>query len=357
MARFHTLTVTDIKSTIRDAVVLTLQPEETHSFSFTQGQYLTFRRDFDGVELRRNYSICSGVNDMSLQVGIKRVDGGSFSTWANTELKVGDTLEAMPPAGNFAGSTETDGCNKHLLNFAAGSGITPILSIIRTALSEEPNTRCTLIYANRNINTIMFREELEDLKNLYMGRLNVIHILKEAAQDIELFTGRIDAEKCAALFKHAVDLSSVTTAYICGPKTMMHTVHDALVCEGIARQNIRIELFTGSQPGLAKNPASSVENTSADVEACVTLDGSRHRLHMAKNTSLLNAALANNIDAPFACTAGVCSTCKAIVTGGDVEMIANHALEDYEVEAGYVLTCQCYPRSDSVEWSYDHAHH
>lgn len=355
MAQFHTLIVTDIQKTIRDAVVLTLKPDAPDAFNFTPGQYLTFRRDFDGEELRRSYSICSGLTDGVLQVGIKRVDGGAFSSWANTELGVGDTLEAMPPMGNFfAEPTEDD---PHILAFAAGSGITPILSIIRSALLQQTSAICTLVYGNRNPNTIMFREELEDLKNEYMGRLNVIHVLSDESQDIDLFRGRIDAGKCSALFSTWIDTSTVTTAYICGPEEMIETVLTSLQENGLSKEKIRFELFASSQPGRAKAPAKSLSIGDDGVAGRMRLGGETRSLQIAAGTSLLDAALENNLDAPYACKAGVCSTCKAKVTEGEVEMLTNHALEDYEVDAGYVLTCQCFPLTETVAWDYDQAGH
>lgn len=356
MPQFHSLIVTDIQKTIRDAVVLTLAPETREEFKFTQGQYLTFRRDFDGEELRRSYSICAGRNEGVLQVGIKRVDGGTFSTWANTELAVGDCVEAMAPMGNFYASSSTD--EPHYLAFAAGSGITPVLSILKTALTSEQKSRFTLVYANRNPSTIMFREELEDLKNDYIGRLNVIHMLDDDSQDIDLFQGPVDDKKCKALFDQWIDVGSVSTAYICGPEMMMKTVAASLEDHGLTKDNIRFELFASGQPGRAKVPAKSATLSRDGVAGKVTIGGEVRSFNIDPQTSLLDAALKNNLDAPFACKAGVCSTCKAKVLEGDVEMIANHALEDYEVEAGFVLTCQCYPvSSKKVVWDYDQARH
>lgn len=356
MPEFHPLTVTHIHRTIRDAVVLTLAPKNAAAFEFTQGQYLTFRRDFDGTELRRSYSICAGRDEGLLQVGIKRVEGGAFSSWANTDLAVGDTLEAMPPMGNFYADAED--AAPHFLAFAGGSGITPVLSIIKTALAEDEVTRITLVYANRNPTTIMFREEIEDLKNLYLGRFNVIHVLEDESQEIDLFRGRVDGAKCAELFANWIDLASVTMAFICGPEPMMLAISEALGDHGLAKEQIRFELFASGQPG--RLPKRVINGAKADVgtEARVTLGGETRSLVIPPETSLLEAALGENIDAPFACKAGVCSTCKAKVLEGEVEMIANHALEDYEVEAGFVLTCQCYPVSDAkVVWDYDQAGH
>ncbi len=356
MAQFHPLTVTDIRHTTRDAVVVTLRPENGADFSFTQGQYLTFRRDFDGTELRRSYSICAGTCDGVLQVGIKRVEGGTFSTWANTDLAPGDVIEAMPPMGKF--HTRDTAEAPHILAFAAGSGITPVLSIVKTALANQDDTRVTLVYGNRNATTVMFRDELEDLKNLYMGRLNVIHVLSDDSQEIELFRGRIDAEKCRDLFARWIDLAGVTQVYICGPEAMMTTVTDSLTQHGLDRDRIRYELFTGAQPGRAPQRPRTATTSEVGIEGQVTLSGETRKLTIQPGTSLLEAALARNIDAPFACKGGVCSTCRARLVEGRVEMIANHALEDDEVDAGFILTCQSYPvSSEKVAWDYDQSGH
>ncbi|MBL3569952.1 phenylacetic acid degradation protein [Rhodovulum sulfidophilum] len=357
MARFHPLTVTDIRRDTRDAVVLTLDPAEADraAFAFTQGQYLTFRRAFDGEELRRCYSICSGLDDGCLRVGIKRVAGGAFSTWANEALKPGDVLEAMPPMGKFHAPLDPTAA-RHYLAFAAGSGITPVLSILRTVLSREPGARVTLVYANRQVSSIMFREELEDLKNTHLGRLAVIHVLGSETQEIDLFTGRIDAQKMDRLFAGWIDAASVDLAFICGPQAMMLTVADGLRRHGLTDDRIRFELFLSTQPGRARRRAVSVvqADSANATETSVTLDGTTRSFRMPKTgQSLLEAAIAADLDAPFSCKAGVCSTCRAKVLEGEVEMLTNHALEDYEVRAGYVLTCQCYPLSDRLVVSYD----
>lgn len=357
MARFHSLEVTDIRRDTRDAVVVTLKPEEAaaDAFGFVQGQYLTFRRDFDGEELRRSYSICAGLDEGCLRVGIKRVEGGAFSTWANEELKIGDRLEAMTPMGRFFTELEPSTA-KAYLGFAGGSGITPVLSIIKTVLAREPHSTFTLIYANRQTSSIMFREELEDLKNRYLGRFSLIHVLETESQEIDLFTGRIDAEKMETLFRLWIDAEEVDTAFICGPEPMMLTIADSLRKHGLTDEQIRFELFASSQPGRAKTPATS-KAVAADAGTCevsVTLDGTTRNFQMEKDgTSVLDAAVSNAMDAPYSCKAGVCSTCRAKVIEGEVEMEVNHALEDYEVRAGYVLSCQCIPVSDKVVISYD----
>ena len=354
MARFYPLTVTAIEKTIRDAVVVTLAPptEAVEAFKFKPGQYLTFRRDFEGEELRRSYSICAGLDDGMLQVGIKRVEGGAFSSYANADLQVGDTLDAMPPMGSFTPEIDAN-ANRNYVGFAGGSGITPVLSILKTVLAREPQSSFTLVYANRGVNTIMFREEIEDLKNLHMGRFTVIHVLESDAQEIELFTGRVTEEKCAALFEHWVDVDGLDAAFICGPEPMMLGIAKALEAHGMPRDRIKFELFASGQPGRAKRVQRAAGTTGEATSLSVTLDGATQQVDLSKDMSVLEAALANSIDAPYACKAGVCSTCRCKVTEGEVEMAANHALEDYEVAAGYVLSCQAYPLTDRVAVDYD----
>lgn len=357
MARFHQLKVTDVAHDTRDAVIVTLEPqaEDRAAFAFTQGQYLTFRRDFDGQELRRSYSICSGLDDGTLRVGIRRVDGGAFSGWANENLKPGDVLEAMPPMGNFHTPLDA-GAARNYLFFAGGSGITPVLSIIKTVLAREPQSTVTLVYANRQINTIMFREEIEDLKNDHLGRFSVIHILEADAQDIDLFTGRIDAAKCATLFNDGwIDIKATDMAFICGPEPMMLAIAKALKEAGLSDAQIKFELFASAQPGrLVERRQSAAEGSSEACDTTVTLDGTTRSFKMPKQgQTVLEAALDNALDAPYACKAGVCSTCRARVIEGEVEMVTNHALEDYEVRAGYILTCQCFPLTDKLVVTFD----
>ena len=357
MARFHPLKVTDVQRETRDAVVVTLAPrdEDNALFDFTQGQYLTFRRDFDGEELRRSYSICAGRGEGVLKVGIKRVDGGTFSTWANENLRPGDEIDAMPPMGKFFTPIEPD-AKKEYLGFAGGSGITPVLSIIKTVLADEPASRFTLVYANRAISSIMFREELEDLKNTYLGRFSVIHVLEQEGQEIDLFTGRIDAEKMKALFSHWLDAKTVDTAFICGPEPMMLAIAASLREHGLSDAQIKFELFASGQPGRAKAKAVSAVAVApgTGVQTTVTLDGATRSFEMPRSgQTILDAAIAAQMDAPYSCKAGVCSTCRCKVLEGEVEMAINHALEDYEVRAGYVLSCQSTPLTDRVVVTFD----
>ncbi|PKP75955.1 MAG: phenylacetic acid degradation protein [Alphaproteobacteria bacterium HGW-Alphaproteobacteria-6] len=357
MSRFHPLTVTELRRETRDAVVLTLVPRDQDRalFDFTQGQYLTFRRDFDGEELRRSYSICAGTDEGVLRVGIKRVDGGAFSTWANEALAPGMILEAMPPMGKFFTPIEPE-AEKHYLGFAGGSGITPLLSIIKTILSREPGSRFTLVYANRQISSIMFREDLEDLKNRCMGRFSVIHVLEQEGQEIDLFTGRIDAEKMTALFQHWLDASSIDAAFICGPEPMMLAIAASLRDHGLPETRIKFELFASGQPGRARQKAVSRQAVApgAGTQATVTLDGVTRSFAMPREgQSILDAVIAADLDAPYSCKAGVCSTCRCKVLEGEVEMAVNHALEDYEVRAGYALACQSTPLTDRLVVTFD----
>ena len=357
MARFFPLEVSKVRRDTRDSVAVTLVPrmEDLETFDFIQGQFLTFRRSFEGEELRRSYSICAGRDEGCLRVGIKRVEGGCFSTWANEELQVGETLEAMPPMGAFYTAIEPEE-DKYHLGFAGGSGITPVISIIKTVLAREPKSRFTLIYANRSANSIMFREEIEDLKNTYLDRFSVIHVLEIEARDIDLFSGRIDSGKCAALFKSWIDIQAVSVAYICGPEPMMLAIASTLREHGLDDSRIKLELFASPQHGRAPKQAvsKSAAGTRAVCKVSITLDGATREIEMAKGAeTLLDAALGADLDAPHACRAGVCSTCRALVLDGEVEMQTNHALEDYEVRRGYVLACQCLAFSDTLVVTYD----
>ena len=347
MAQFSNLIVTAVEPTTRDAVVVTLARADGGEIEFSPGQYLTFRRDFDGVELRRSYSICSGPGE-PVRIGIKRVKGGAFSGWANDRLSVGDMVGALDPMGQFAVPPAL--APRHVLLIAAGSGITPILSVLR-ALMTKPDTRVTLIYANRNLNTIMFREELEDLKNRHMGRLSILHILS-GGQDIPLFSGRIDDAKIDALFASWIDPAGVDLAMICGPEALTKVIVAGLKRHGIDPANIRYELFGSAQPGRLIQTAARAEKQKPTA-ATVTLDGAALSFDMERDQSVLDAAIAAGLDAPFACKAGVCSTCRCRVIEGEVEMAANHALEDYEVARGFVLSCQSYPLTDRVVVDYD----
>ena len=353
MARFHPLTVTNVRKTTRDAVEVTFDLPDSGEFSFIQGQYLTFRREFEGTEIRRSYSICAGAHESCLKVGIKRVEGGVFSTWANEELAPGMVVESMPPMGSFHAPISPD-ARKHYLCFAAGSGITPVLSILKTVLAKEPMSRFTLVYANRAPQTIMFREKIEDLKNEHLDRLSVIHMLSSGATDIELFRGRLDEAKCAELFNTLIDIGSVDMSFICGPEPMMLSISSALKDHGLDGNQIKFELFAAAQTGRLDRPAARVSvGAATGSDATAIIDGERLSFSIESGTTVLQAALASAIDVPYACTAGVCSTCRCKLLEGEVQMISNHALEDYEVDRGYILSCQSLPLTERLVVDYD----
>lgn len=357
MNKFYPLTIREVQPETRDAVSLCFElPEDLkETFSYRQGQHLVLRTTLDGEEVRRSYSICTGVNDQELRIAIKRVSGGRFSTVANEQLKPGQMLEVMPPQGTF--HVELDPKREgDYLAVAAGSGITPILSIVKTTLETEPRSNVTLFYGNRSTSSTMFREQLEELKNRYMDRFNLVFLFSREEQDIDLYNGRIDAEKCDALFEHWLSPDQLTAAFICGPQVMTETVRDSLQRHGLAKEKIHYELFTPAGGGKAprKDRVETTIDPRAVSQVTVRADGRALTFDLTRNTeSILDAG--NNIgaDLPYSCKAGVCSTCKAKVVEGEVEMDANFALEDYEVEAGYVLSCQCYPVSDKVVLDFD----
>jgi len=353
MFRFHDLTVVDVRKTIPEAVVVTLRPE-SGNFDFIQGQYLTFRKEFDGEELRRSYSICVESGSALLQIGVKQVDGGRFSTWVNERVQPGDVLQALEPMGKFHTSIEPRR-SKHYLGFAGGSGITPILSILRTVLSQEPHSRFSLIYANRSLKSVMFREELDDIKNHYIERFSIMHVLEQQNQDVELFTGRVTPEKCAALLHSWINADSVETTFVCGPEPMRRGIVEALRASGFHNDTIKFEHFGATQRERQKHRerTSTEASNSLSTDVVISLDGDRYRFTMDRRQSILDAALANALDAPYACKAGVCSTCKCKVLAGEVDMLANHALGDHETKKGYILSCQSYPISANLEIAYD----
>lgn len=356
MTQFHSLTVSDMRRETRDSVSMAFAvPQELAAdFRFKQGQYLTLRTQLNGEEVRRSYSICSGVNDGELRVAVKRVPGGLFSSFANDSLSVGDALEVMPPMGSFY--SELDPARKgHYLLVAAGSGITPILSIARTTLEAEPDSEVTLLYGNRATASTMFREQLEDLKNDYLGRFNLIFVFSREQQDIDLYNGHIDADKCRTLFSRWIDVRNLDGAFICGPQAMTETVRDVLQECGAAADKIHFELFAsaGSEHKREARAAAAAERT--DMSAVTVIrDGHAMTFDLAQNTqSLLEAGNEHGADLPYSCKAGVCSTCKCKVIEGEVEMDVSIGLEDYEVEAGYVLSCQSYPVTKKVVLDFD----
>lgn len=361
MNEFQQLTVTEVRKETDDAVCVTFAvPDDLKDvFRFEHGQYLTLRADIDGAEVRRSYSICAGTDDPELRVAIKHVEGGAFSTYANESLHQGDTLEVLPPAGTF--TCELDAANeKSYLCIAAGSGITPVISIVKTILAREPLSHVTLLYGNQRVASIMFREELELLKNRYMSRFQLIHILSRESRDTEILNGRINNKKGGELSEHLLDLQGTDEFFLCGPEAMISEVSRGLRASGIDESRIHYELFGAS----ADDAAAVVEKHHARARrlggkmCSVTIksDGRETRFELsADGENILDGAMDAGLDLPFACKGGVCATCKAKLTNGDVEMDLNHVLEQAELDAGYVLTCQAHPLSDEVTIDFDAA--
>ena len=346
-----------VEATTRDSVAITFAvPEHLQkTFDYVQGQYLTLRSMIGGQEVRRSYSICSAVQDKRLQIAIKKVAGGAFSNWATDYLLPGISIDVMPPQGNFH-IPLAPSFARHAMAFAAGSGITPVLSIIKTMLLAEPLTRITLVYGNRSSGGVMFKEELEDLKDKFLARFNLVWVMSRESQDIELFNGRIDYDKTSELLTRWVDPASIDAGFICGPHEMMLAVTQALQDKGVDKSRIKAELFGSSTPAKAR-PLQAAIAGSQTCEVEVVLDGSRRSFTMAKTgISLIDAGLKAGIDMPYSCKGGVCSTCRAQVLSGEVDMDNNFALEDYEVARGFVLCCQSFPLSDTLVIDFDQEH-
>jgi ring-1,2-phenylacetyl-CoA epoxidase subunit PaaE len=357
MSRFTSLAIAAVRQETRDTIVATLAvpAELRNAFAFTPGQHLTFRTQLDGEELRRSYSICSAVHEGELRVAIKRVAGGQFSNWANDNFRPGMSIEVMPPSGNFGLPIEP-GATRRYLAVAAGSGITPILSILKTTLAAEPGSSFTLLYGNRGSASVIFREEIAALKDQYPQRLNIIHMMSREPQDVELFNGRITGDKCAQLFARWIRVADHDAAFVCGPQTMMQEVSQTLQTHGMAKERIKTELFAAGTPANARSPraASSAHPHQSDSEITVVIDGAQRSFAMPRDKeSILDAGLKQGLDIRYACKGGVCATCRCKVVEGKVEMDANYALEDYEIARGFVLSCQAFPVTDRVVLDFD----
>ena len=354
---FHSLQVGDIRPLTDDAVAVTFDvaPELADAYAFKQGQHVTIRWGPDGSQERRNYSICAPVSSGLVRIAVKRLDGGAFSSYVADELRPGDRLDVMTPTGRFF--TELDPIHhKHYVAIAAGSGITPVLSILATTLEVEPHSRCTLLYGNRTVRSIMFLEELEDLKNLYPQRFHLINVLSREDQDVELFHGRLDRSKLETLLDSIVPVAGVDEWFLCGPYDMVDGARRLLLERGVDRRHLHSELFfVGDTPPPARAAAAAASIADATTSAVtVILDGRRTSINLAHDgESVLEAVLRERTDAPFACKGGVCGTCRAKLVEGDVEMTRNWALEDEEMERGYVLTCQSHPSTPTVVLDYD----
>lgn len=356
-AQFHTLQIQEINKETEDCVSLTFKmPQELRSsFKYIQGQYLTLQANIFGEQVRRAYSLCSSPLDNEWQVAIKKVPQGTFSTFANDVLAVGDSLEVMPPLGKFY--TDVDPKQKkHYLAFAAGSGITPILSILKTVLQAEPQSRFTLVYGNKGRQSIIFFEEIEALKNQHLNRLAIHHVFSREALDAEVNNGRIDAGKLQQLRNGLIDMNSVDEVFICGPATMTEILRKELPKLGLTDKQIHFELFASPDQEKGEKRSYEVAPEIAEKQAMVsvTLDGKTIDFPLSfGGENILDASLKHGADLPYACKGGVCSTCRAKLTEGEVDMEVNYALEEEEVKNGFILTCQSHPRTDKIAVDFD----
>ena len=352
----HKLRVAEMKREMPDAVSVRFElPENLRErFAFKAGQHLTFRREFNGEEVRRNYSVCVSPSEGVLKIGVKKIVGGAFSSWVNDELKAGDELEVMAPHGSFCWSFDPD-ARREYVAFAGGSGITPILSLMKTALAMEPNSRFTLFYGNRNSMGVMFLEEIAGLKDRYIDRLSVYHFLEDEEEEIDLFNGRLDRAKVETLLSSLVKPENIDTFFICGPGPMMDAAEEALLAKGVEKQRILIERFTTGPLSAAQAAAARVlEEKAAGLKMSVTLNGRRMNIAFdPAQHSILDNVRAAGLPAPFACKGGVCATCRAKVTAGEVSMKVNYGLSEQEIADGFVLTCQATPLTEGVALTYD----
>ena len=357
MSRFHKLKVIDVREETEGCKSVAFEiPEALKAeFAYKQGQHLTLRSTIDGEDIRRNYSLCSSPLDNEWRVAIKKLVGGKFSTYANEALKKGDFLEVMPPAGHFY--TELDANNeKHYIAFVAGSGVTPIMSIMKTVLHTEPKSQFSLVYGNKNTQSIIFHEEIEGLKNKYMTRLGVYYLLSRERLEEPILNGRIDREKCETLFDGLIDVKSGDEFFICGPEEMINTVVEALKIAGVEDRKVHFELFTSpdSKGGQAVQREIPVEDLGKVCEVTVTVDGKTFEFPLPYGQdNLLDAAMKEGADLPFACKGGVCCTCKARLLEGEVEMDKNYGLVQEEINMGFILSCQAFPKSEKVVIDFD----
>ena len=355
-AAFHLLTIAEIVPETAEAKSIRFSVPEPlrDTFAFKPGQHLTLKADIDGEDLRRNYSLCVAPQDGQLKVTVKRIAGGVFSNWANDNLKPGDAIEVMEPHGSFTWEFRPDARN-HYAGFAGGSGITPVMSLLKTALLTEPESRFTLFYGNRDSQSVIFLEQLAALKNRFMDRLQVHHFLAEEFEEIELFNGILDRTKCDLILGSLIEAEEVTAFFICGPGPMMDAAEEALKEVGVPGERILVERFTAGRPSAAlEAQMHELQAQAAGLTMQVTLDGRTRRVTFnAEAGNILDSARLAGMPAPYACKAGVCATCRARVTKGEVEMAARYGLSDDEIAAGYVLTCQSVPKGEGVSVDYD----
>ena len=353
--RFHRLTVRDVRRETPHAVSIAFEvpPALAGDFAFTPGQYLTLRATIDGEDVRRSYSICAGADDGELRVAVKAVAQGVFSRWVNQSLHPGDTLEVMTPTGRFGAGAAAPGGGVYVA-FVAGSGITPVLSIVRTVLQREPSSRFFLFYGNKSAADILFRDSLTELKDRFLDRLAVLHVLSREAQDVPLLNGHLDGEKVRALLGTMVPVASVDHAFICGPAAMIDDVQATLRGLGLPEDRIHVERFVSSEGGRPRPaPVAVAPDAPPAHVAALIVDGKRREVPVAEGEAILDAAIRSGVDLPFACKGGMCATCRARLVEGTATMDVNYSLEPWEVSAGYVLTCQAHPTTPRVVVDYD----
>lgn len=351
MAKFHPIKVRDVYKETKDCSVISFEiPEDMRDdFKFTHGQHLTIKANIGGSEVRRNYSLCTSPIDNEWKVAVKKINGGLFSSYVSESLKKGDVLEVMPPSGVFNTPIEKDKAKNYIV-FAAGSGITPILSIIKTHLALEPESTFKLFYLNRSVKSIIFKEEIEQLKNKYFGRFEIFHFLTKERRNVELFNGRFTKEKLQVITKSLMDVSEIDECFICGPEEMIFLIRDALAAAGMPKEKIHFELFnTGHSEADKERASKALENKVEGTEVTIIDGGKEFHFVMDEDyDNILDGALAAGADLPFACKGGVCSTCKCRVVEGSVQMKINYALDDKEVAQNLVLSCQAVPTSEKV---------
>ncbi|MFL6690622.1 MAG: 1,2-phenylacetyl-CoA epoxidase subunit PaaE [Alphaproteobacteria bacterium] len=353
---FHKLKIAEVRRETSDAVSICFEiPEHLkEAFAFKAGQHLTLRAELDGEDIRRNYSVCVAPSEKEIRIAIKQMMPGRFSAWANANLREGQVIEVLPPMGRFV-VPEHSRENPYFVALAGGSGITPVISIVKTLLETQASARFVLLYGNRNTASVMFLEELAGVKNRYMDRLELYHFLEDEAEEIDLFNGRLDRDKCETVFDTLIDVTSADAFFICGPGPMMDAAEATLLARGVPSDKILIERFTSSALSAEQLAArEALQQKAAGTELIVTLDGRRSRIAFDPTKgSILDCVQAAGLPAPYACKGGVCTTCRAKILEGQVTMTKNYGLTEQEVADGYVLTCQSVPATDRVVVSYD----
>ncbi|HWE07213.1 MAG TPA: 2Fe-2S iron-sulfur cluster-binding protein [Rhizomicrobium sp.] len=353
---FHSLRIAEVRRETADAVSIRFDVpgELREAFAFQAGQHLTLKAEIGGEDVRRTYSVCVSPAENEIRIAIKQMPAGKFSAWANADLRADQRIDVLPPMGRFV-LPQSDETSPHYVALSGGSGITPVISILKTVLQTKPRSKFTLLYGNRDTASIMFLEELAALKNRYIDRLEVYHFLENEAEDIELFNGRLDRAKCEEVLSTLVDVSATDAFFICGPGPMMDAAEAALLARGFPAGRIFIERFTTSALSaeqVARNEA--LQQKAAGTALLVTLDGRRSRIRFdADKGNILESVQASGLPAPYACKSGVCTTCRAKILSGTVTMKKNYGLSDAELSQGYVLTCQAVPTSSEVALSYD----